>query len=422
MNYKTLKILIFAAALSLIGILLTQGFWLKKNLATAEKQFDHRADQMLSNVVDELQNYADTAAHLQIGTSLKNKCIFDVVDTVLLGELIEKYSRYHKLDTSYAYGLIVTSSERVIYSVRNFIQKQEGHAYKVCLSCLWQEEYIHLSVFFPNKDKYMLRKQVVWIIFSTLFVLIVFGALVLIVLSIFKQKKISEIKNDFVNNMTHELKTPLSTISVASEVLMKGAEKSGDKRQSKYSKVIFDENQRMRKLVDKVLNIATLDRGYLAIEKEEIDIHKTVYDIVETFCFEACSKKVNIDYKLEATNPVLMADKLHLRNILNNLVDNAVKYSDSVPQLSILTDNSNGFLKINVADKGKGIPKESLQKVFEKFYRVPSGNVHNVKGFGLGLYYVKTMVESHGGKIEIDSVLNKGTSVSVYLPQQNITV
>lgn len=417
MNYKTLKILIFAAAISLIGILLTQGFWLKKNLATSEKQFDHRADQMLSNVVDELQTYADTASHLQKSASMKNQCIFDVVDTVLLGKLIAKYSRYHKLDSTYTYGLVVSSTEKVIYSARNFILEHEEPAYKVCLSCLWQEEYIHLSVFFPNKDKYMLGKQVIWIIISTLFVIIVIGALVLIVLSIFKQKKISEIKNDFVNNMTHELKTPLSTISVAAEVLMKGAEISGDKRQSKYSKVIFDENHRMRKLVDKVLNIATLDRGHLTIEKEEIDIHKTVYDIVETFCFEACDKKVNIDYKLEATNPILMADKLHLRNILNNLVDNAVKYSEGVPLLSILTDNSNGYFKINVTDKGKGIPKESLHKVFDKFYRVPSGNVHNVKGFGLGLYYVKTMVESHGGKIEIDSVLNKGTSVSVYLPQ-----
>ncbi len=417
MNYRILKIIIFAAAFSLLGILFTQAFWLKKTLSIAEKQFDHRADQMLSNIVDELKTFADTSSQISNKCAFKRICLFDVIDTTLLSELIDKYSRYHKLDSVYSFGLVLSSSGKILYDMNNFKSSYEPESYKVCLSCLWQEEYIHLSVYFPNKEKHILGKQTVWIVLSILFIITVIGALVFIVLSIYKQKKISEIKNDFVNNMTHELKTPLSTISVAAEMLMNETKSESNKRQNKYSKVIFDENQRMRKLVDKVLNIATLERGHLIIDREELDIHKTIYDLVETFCFEACSNKVNIQYKLEASNPILMADKLHLRNIINNLVDNAVKYSDEQPEITIQTQNIPGYFKISISDKGKGIPKESLTKVFDKFYRVPSGNIHNVKGFGLGLFYVKTMVDSHGGKIEIDSALNKCTTVSVYLPQ-----
>lgn len=417
MNYRILKILIFAAAFSLLGILFTQSLWLKKTISIAEKQFDHRADQMLSNIVDELKTYADTSSHLKCESTMKDACIFDVVDTTLLSKLIGKYSRYHKLDTIYSYGLVFTSSDKILFSANNFTSCLEPESYKVCLSCVWQEEYIHLSVYFKNKERQILGKQAIWIILSIIFIVIVIGVLVFIVLSIYKQKKISEIKNDFVNNMTHELKTPISTISIASEVLMNAGKAEGNERQNKYSKVIFDENQRMRKLVDKVLNIATLERGHLIIEKEELDIHKTIYDLVETFCFETCSKEVNINYRLDASNSSLMADKLHLRNIINNLVDNAVKYSNGNPEITIQTDNIPGYFKISIYDNGRGIPKESLKRVFDKFYRVPSGDIHNVKGFGLGLFYVKTMVESHGGKIEINSVVNKGTVVSVYLPQ-----
>jgi two-component system phosphate regulon sensor histidine kinase PhoR len=249
-----------------------------------------------------------------------------------------------------------------------------------------------------------------------MFLITTVAAFIYIIFSFFRQKRINEIKNDFINNMTHELKTPLSTISVASEVLKNSYSESGDKRIGKYSTIIYNENQRMRKLVDKVLNVATIERGLLTIEKEEVDVHNTIYQVVESFCFEVCSNKVKVHYNFNAKEFNIYADKLHFRNILNNLIDNAVKYSGYNPEIKIKTENVNDFIKISITDKGKGIPKDAQNKVFDKFYRVPSGYIHDVKGFGLGLYYVKTMVDQHAGKIEVQSILHKGTTISIYLP------
>ncbi len=416
MNYKKLKLLSYISAISLLGIIITQSLWLRKTMLVAEHQFNHRANQMLSDVVEELQTYADTSKHVQDHIQSNNLCIFDVVDTLLLKDLIKKYANYHQLDSTYTYGLVVSSSEEILLSANGFKPAQEHDAYKACLSCIWKEEYIHLSVFFPTKESNIFGKLTLWVGFSGLFLLTTVAAFIYILLGFFKQKRITEIKNDFINNMTHELKTPLSTISVASEVLMNLKVDDEKNRTNKYSTIIFNENQRMRKLVDQVLNVATIERGVLSIEKEEIDINNTIYQVVESFCFETCSKPINVDYKFIDGNIEVKADKLHIRNILNNLVDNAVKYSGEQPKIQITTQKTDGYCKISVADNGKGIPKEALPKVFDKFYRVPSGNIHNVKGFGLGLYYVKTMVESHNGKIKIHSQVNKGTTVSILLP------
>lgn len=416
MNYKILKILSYIAALSLSGIIITQSFWLKKTIDVAEKQFNHRANQLLSDIVEELQTYSDTSIHILEHIEKNDLSLFDVIDTVLLDQLIHKYSLYHQLDSIYTYGLVLTETNKVLYSRYGFSLNQEQEAYKACLSCVWKEEYVHLSVYFPNREKNIFEKLTIWVGLSGLFLLTTVTAFIYIIYSFFRQKRINEIKNDFINNMTHELKTPLSTISVASEVLKNSYNENSDKRIGKYSTIIYNENQRMRKLVEKVLNVATIERELLTIEKEEIDVHNTIYQVVESFCFEACAKKVNVDYKFKAGEYNIYADKIHFRNILNNLVDNAVKYSDKNPEIIITTENVDDYLKISIKDKGKGIPKDAQNKVFDKFYRVPSGNVHNVKGFGLGLYYVKTMVEQHKGKIEIQSVLNKGTTISVYLP------
>ncbi len=335
----------------------------------------------------------------------------------MLYSLLTKYSYYHNLDTILNYALLYSENNKILHASEDFEIWQEDEAYKVCLSCIWKKEYIHLSVFFPNKKQTIRGSLIVWVFISLVFTLASIGAFIFIVINFFKQKKIVEIKNDFVNNMTHELKTPLSTISVASEVLLQAKESVDSKKVHKYSKIIFDENHRMRKLVDKVLNIATLEKDRLEIEPEEIDIHALICKTVSNFCLEACDENVKVDYDLNAQNPHVNADTLHLRNIFNNLIDNAIKYSEQNPEITIATENINGELNIRVSDKGKGIPRDAASKVFDKFYRVPVGNIHNVKGFGLGLYYVKTMMEAHGGRVEIMSNLHKGTRIDLFLPQ-----
>lgn len=417
MTNKALHTISIAAGISLLGILITQATWLKKTHDAAQKQFNHRANQMLEDVVNELQTYADTSSVIAIHNQTGNLHFYDVVDTLLLKNLIQKYAIYHTLDTVFHYALVITESTEIIHRSEGFEDWHENESYMVCLSCIWKKEYIHLSVFFPNKDKSILSSLIIWMLLSVVFTLATIGALILILFTVFRQKKIAEIKNDFVNNMTHELKTPISTISVASEVLMQLEETSLDKRLKKYSKIIFDENQRMRKLVDKVLNIATLDKTQPNLDIEEVNMHTIICKTVNSFCLEANKQDVKIDYQFKADHPIVLADTLHMRNVINNLLDNAIKYSVDAPEITISTQNSEGYLLIKVADKGIGIAKESINKVFDKFYRVPEGNVHNVKGFGLGLFYVKAIVEAHQGMVTVHSTPGSGSVMEIYIPQ-----
>lgn len=417
MTNKALHTISIAAGISLLGILITQATWLKKTHDAAQKQFNHRANQMLEDVVNELQTYADTSSVIAVHNQTGNLHFYDVVDTLLLKNLIQKYAIYHTLDTVFHYALVITESTEIIHRSEGFEDWHENKSYMVCLSCIWKKEYIHLSVFFPNKDKSILSSLIIWMLLSVVFTLATIGALILILFTVFRQKKIAEIKNDFVNNMTHELKTPISTISVASEVLMQLEETSLDKRLKKYSKIIFDENQRMRKLVDKVLNIATLDKTQPNLDIEEVNIHTIICKTVNSFCLEANKQDVKIDYQFKADHPIVLADTLHMRNVINNLLDNAIKYSVDAPEITISTQNSEGYLLIKVADKGIGIAKESINKVFDKFYRVPEGNVHNVKGFGLGLFYVKAIVEAHQGMVTVHSTPGSGSVMEIYIPQ-----
>lgn len=418
MKYNTLRILGVLVGISLIGVVLTQLIWLKKSADTARLQFDHRADEMLTDVVQELTEYVDTSKVISVLKKEEKLTVFDAIDTVLLSDLLAKYINYHRLDSVYSYAIVKTISGEVIYSTPDYLADYDEESYKSCLSCIWKKEYLHLSVFFPNRSKNMLSSLIGWMILSTSFLTIIGLIFVYIIVNIYRQKKIDEIRNDFINNMTHEFKTPIATISLASEILAKARQDTPLERINKYSRVIYDENLRMRKQVEQVLNIASMDRGLVVLNKREINFHDLVYKSVEGFCLEACEKKVNIKYELNAKKADIYADPLHIRNVITNLVDNAIKYSGIYPDILLSTENNNGGILFKIKDNGIGISKDDLKHVFDKFYRVSTGNIHDVKGFGLGLYYVKTMIEAHDGEVDIESAPKQGSVVNVYLPQE----
>jgi two-component system phosphate regulon sensor histidine kinase PhoR len=304
----------------------------------------------------------------------------------------------------------------IIYSFGKFTSENEQEAYKACLSCIWKKEYIHLSVFFPDKRRNLIMEIFGWISLSVIFLLVITAAFVFIIYSIFKQKKISEVKNDFINNMTHEFKTPLSTISLASEILLNNYHKLSEDNMNKYSKIIFDENQRMQIQVDLILQTALIDRGQIKLKKEKIDIHDLIKSTIDNISFETCEKKVEFSYSLKAMNHNLVIDSMHIRNVISNIIDNAIKYSKGVCSIKVSSSNEENGILLAIEDQGIGISRESQKKVFDKFFRVSTGDIHNVKGFGLGLYYVKTIVEAHNGKVNLKSSLNNGSTFYVFLP------
>ena len=275
-----------------------------------------------------------------------------------------------------------------------------------------------LWVIVPNSAGVVLKELRGRIVIAGIFTLIIFAAFYLTVNTMLRQKKLSEIKNDFINNMTHEFKTPLATISLAVDAL-KNDKVMGDKEKMNYfSGIIKEENQRMNRQVETILKAALLDKQEVNLMLRPTHVHDVIKDIADNFTLQLNDKKGKVEMDLDATNDLIDADEVHFPNLINNLVDNSVKYSkDNVPpeiKISTLANGKNMTIKLE--DNGIGMTKETVKRIFEKFYRAHTGNVHNVKGFGLGLSYVKTMVDAHGGNIRVDSTPGKGSTFTLELP------
>lgn len=233
-----------------------------------------------------------------------------------------------------------------------------------------------------------------------------------------RQKKLSEIKNDFINNMTHEFKTPLATISLAVDAL-KNEKVTGDPQKLGYFRsIIKEENQRMNRQVETILKSALMERQEVELNLKPINVHEVIQDVADNFMLRLQEKQGHLETNLQAEHFMIDADEVHFSNLINNLLDNAVKYSKEnvPPKVSISTFSTPKKISIKIEDNGIGMTRETLKRIFEKFYRAHTGNIHNVKGFGLGLSYVKTVVEAHGGTIKADSIIGKGSCMTIELP------
>ncbi len=260
-------------------------------------------------------------------------------------------------------------------------------------------------------------KQMRWMIGGAIFfTLVIISAFYVTVRALLRQKKLSEIKNDFINNMTHEFKTPLATISLAVDAL-KNEKVVQDRQKSEYfTGIIKEENRRMNKQVETILQASLLDRQEQQLNLTSIHAHNVIQEAMENFQLQLDGKGGRAELQLNAKNDLINADEVHFTNLISNLIDNAVKYSKENLLIRITTHSTAKSLVIRIEDNGIGMTKETQRRIFEKFYRAHTGNLHNVKGFGLGLSYVKTIVEAHQGKIKVDSIVGKGTTFTLEFP------
>lgn len=275
---------------------------------------------------------------------------------------------------------------------------------------------MYLSVFFPDEGRYLLRTMWLLLTGSALLIAVIIFSFSYTVSTIYRQKHISEIKNDFINNMTHELKTPISTISLACQALADPDIKGRPGIVDNYVRVIGDENKRLAMVVENVLRTAVMDKGELKLKIQELDMHGIITKVSETMRLQVAQKGGEISLELNATEPSVEADQVHLTNVVFNLIDNALKYTENVPEIKVGTRNAENGVILFVEDNGIGISKENQKRIFEKLYRVPTGNVHNVKGFGLGLSYVQAIVEKHHGWVTVQSELGKGSRFEIFVP------
>ena len=424
MNRKTFLLIVIITALSLVGIIVIQVFWIRNAVQLQENIFDNKVRVALKSVVNGLfETKLDTTAAVPFcgkGCGMGDSNFPSKINTTLLDSLIRIEFAGMQIDKDYEYG-IYNPEKRTFHAGRSDLYRQQlmDSRHYVSLSCLYRSDSYVLGAYFPNERSMLYMRILKWMIMSIIFLGVLIFGFTYTILSFLKQKKLSEMKGDFVNNMTHEFKTPIATISLASEMLMNPQVSGAEDKIRKYAGIIYDENLRLKNQVEQVLRIAVLDKGEITLKLQKIDLHEIITQSVHNFSLTIRERNGNIKMNLLADNCKVMADRMHIENILTNLLDNANKYSPHTPEITVSTGNSEAGVLITVQDKGIGISPENHKHIFKKLFRVHTGNVHDVKGFGLGLFYVKTMVEAHGGFIRLTSDTGLGSSFEFFLPFNN---
>ncbi len=274
----------------------------------------------------------------------------------------------------------------------------------------------YLIIYFPTVRGIILQRMSNIIILIIVFFIITFTIAFTALYSLYRQKKTADVTNDFINNVTHEFKTPIATISLACEVLSDPTMLADNDIRNSYIEIINDENNRLKDMVTTVLETAQLRKGQIKMNIELVDMHEIIQKITDSFALLINSSNGSLTVALNADRHQLFGDRTHLTNAITNLIENGIKYSTDSPELLVNTLSDDKHFVISVSDHGIGIPQKSITKIFENFYRVPHGNIHNVKGYGLGLGYVKKIVNLHHGRIEVQSAEGKGSTFTIYLP------
>lgn len=346
------------------------------------------------------------------------------VNRLMLDSLLKKSLRERGIGIAYEFAIQNDVHKSILFSTASY--RPDSTDSELFRASLFPNELNNipsqLLVYFPERQAFILENMGLTLISSVLLLLVILGCFYVAVATILKQKKLSDIKNDFINNMTHEFKTPISTISLAVGMAREQIEMKADATKvHRYLGIIQDETQRLGGHVEKVLQMALLDRGEIKLRPMDVNIHDIIEKVLNNLSVQLEQRGGEIDLNFEATNEIVQADELHLTNILTNLIDNANKYSPDAPHITVSTQSDDSHLLISVRDRGRGMTKEQQTKIFDPFYRVPTGNIHDVKGFGLGLSYVKKMVEAHSGNIQVESKLNEGSTFTIQLPLQKET-
>ncbi len=419
MSRFTLRIVIALAALSIVGITATQIYWVRKAFDLKENQFNEDVNLALENVASRIYDINKTPLPANSLVDQESSNYFTVmvngpIDSNLLGFLLRNEFDKRNITADYEYGVYDCSDQcmkggNYISPTKNKIPTSLGE-----LPTLKMDGY-YFGVRFPQIEANLISQMGIWG-FSSIVMLVVIFFFVYTLFVILKQRRLSEVQKDFINNMTHEFKTPLSTIAISTGVLKDPSIIKSPERLFNYVTIIENEGQRLKQQVERVLQMARLEKNDIGLKKEKCDIHELIGDAVKNNSIALNDKQGTIHLELQAEPSIASVDKLHLTNVISNLLDNAIKYSQSSPEIWITTSNKMGYLQLLVKDNGIGISKENQQKIFHRFYRVSTGNLHDVKGFGLGLNYVKLIVEAHKGKISVESEIGKGSAFRVLLP------
>jgi two-component system, OmpR family, phosphate regulon sensor histidine kinase PhoR len=416
LNRNTIRLLLILGIISITGIISVQAYWVRRAFDLKEQQFRQTVMVALREVANRVSNaYGLTKIDNPVNQESSDYYVVNLrseLDAAVLEHYLKEVFKKYNLNTAFEYGIYDCDTEKISYggfvNADFVVDKTEPVMLPKTKKFLY-----YFGVRFPSKTSYLASKLDIWVISSliTLIVTSFFGYAMWVILT---QKRLSEVQRDFVNNMTHEFQTPIATIRVATDVLAQPRILNEPERMKKYVQIIRQENNRLKNQVESVLNTARLERGKLELHIQLQELHEIITEATESLKMEL---EDNLHVELNASKSSIYADRTHLMSVVRNLLENAVKYSPKPPNISIRTENVGDSIVLSVSDNGIGIPKEYQPKIYDKFYRVPTGNVHNVKGFGLGLSYVKQIVKAHGWQINLDSDLGKGSCFSIIIKQ-----
>jgi two-component system phosphate regulon sensor histidine kinase PhoR len=413
---KLIRTWLFVAisSVALLIVLIIQVNWIFRTAKIKEELFNEKANMVLSRTTDALRADKETCikieacAEMDSATGLSIKLGKNEVHKI--DSLLKHYMKFYNFHIDYSF---------VVAKPGFAAENENGFAdyiYNKPLEDTRGRSEIELKLIFPEKKQFIMAEMGPLFITSVILILVVLVLFWRTILSLMKEKLISEHTTDFLNNMTHEFKTPLTNIALAGKMIFKDSSVNQEDKIKHYSGIILEENEKLRLQVDQVLSMTALERGEIPLQKSELDLHVLITESLKSIRLQVENKQGNLKLSLNAARFVIIGDTTHLSNAICNLVDNSIKYCCEKPELSVQTSNIGQNLIVSVSDEGIGIEKEYQKRVFDKFFRVPTGDLHDVKGFGLGLAYTKKIVELHGGTIELFSEKGQGTTFTITFP------
>lgn len=413
MSRRTIQLLTIFSALLIIGVVITQIYWVKQTLDLRHRQFNQNAHVALQDVAGKLAHVSGVMQTTNPVEQLSTEYFLVNTNATTQPDLLELFIKdsfqKHNLITDFEVGIYDCTTNRMRYGM-SLSTKNNEKSPTATSNWVKTDKYpYYFGVRFPEQETYF-AGSMTGAIWSSVLVLVAVSFFAYALFIILRQKQLSEVQRDFVNNMTHELQTPISTIRIAADVLNSESIIKQPERHNRYVRIVQEEILRLQGQVEMVLSMAKAERNALILKEETIDAHEVIQSLLLPF-------DDKIQFISDAANGVIRADPFHFRCMITNLIDNALKYSDDVPKVIVKTSNKNGNLLVSVQDQGIGIAPEYQKKIFNQFFRISSGDVHNVKGFGIGLSYVKQIVRAHGWLLELDSALGKGSTFKITIPQ-----
>lgn len=422
MKRNHIRFIVILGAIAITGIIIVQFYFLQNVWSIKEKQFNQTVNIALRQVAEKLSDLNQSVLPYsnpvkQVSANYFVVDINSVIDANLLEYFLKTEFEKLNINTDYEYAIYDCHNDIMEYG--KYVHAEGSNKPAILSSDLPKHtEYMYyFGINFPSKQQYLGRDMTLWLTLSViLFVVVVFfGYSIFIILN---QKRLSELQKEFINNMTHELKTPISSIAISADVLSSDTIVNQPERLKKYSSFIKQENNRLNNLVEKVLEISRIEKGRFELNKSMVNLNDLIGEVTENIrAQQDGTGRAVIETRLEAFQAEVLTDPLHLTNIIYNLLDNALKYASDKPYIFVTTGFSGKNVSIEIKDNGLGIEKKYHKKIFQKFFRVPTGNVHNVKGFGLGLFYVKKVCDAHGWPIKFKSEPGKGSSFTIEIPK-----